>query len=208
MSGARPQLAELRIADPRSRWEALGFSIGDDSNLDVGGVRLRLGCDGHGIIGWTISRIDPGTSGIDGLPTEAAIADHPPRPPVEHPNGAIGIDQVVIVTPDFDRTSLALDQAGIPLRRITETRGSRQGFRRLGSAILELVETRGGDGVTDGPARFWGLVVIVEDMEALSDRLGELLGSIRPAVQPGRRIATLREEAGLSPNVAFMNPEP
>jgi hypothetical protein len=36
--------------------------------------------------------------------------------------------------------------------------------------------------------------------------LGDLLGSLRDAVQPGRRIATLRREAGLGPAIAFMTP--
>ena len=94
----------------------------------------------------------------------------------------------------------------MPLRRIRETSGGvRQGFRRLGPAILELVEARDPD---DGPARFWGLVVIVSDLEVLADRLGDRLGSVTDAVQPGRRIATLKASAGLGEAVAFMTPEP
>jgi hypothetical protein len=78
-------------------------------------------------------------------------------------------------------------------------------FRRLGPAVLELVEV---DDAAPGPARFWGLVVIVADIEALAARLGDRLGSVREAVQPGRQIATLRESAGLGQAVAFMSPEP
>jgi sensor domain CHASE-containing protein len=77
-------------------------------------------------------------------------------------------------------------------------------FRRLGPAILELVEAIDAPA---GPARFWGLVVVVTDLEALAARLGDRLGSIRDAVQPGRRIATVRESAGLGQAVAFMSPE-
>ena len=90
------------------------------------------------------------------------------------------------------------------LRRVRDAGGFRQGFRRLGPAILELVEV---PKAPPGPATFWGLVVIVSDLIALAERLGERLGPIRPAVQPGRRIATLRPSAGLTEAVAFMDPE-
>jgi hypothetical protein len=49
---------------------------------------------------------------------------------------------------------------------------------------------------------------VVKELDALASRLGDRLGSIRDAVQPGRRIATLRESAGLGQAVAFMSPEP
>ena len=39
-------------------------------------------------------------------------------------------------------------------------------------------------------------------------RLGDDLGAPRDAVQPGRRIATVRESAGLGVPVAFMSPAP
>jgi hypothetical protein len=81
----------------------------------------------------------------------------------------------------------------------------RQGFRRLGPAILEVVEVRR---LLAGPARFWGLVVIVGDLHALHADLSPLLSDIREAVQPGRHIASLHEAVGLGPRLAFMDPEP
>jgi hypothetical protein len=112
----------------------------------------------------------------------------------------------VVTTNDFARSAAALELAGLSLRRtVTAPSGSRMGFRRLGPAILELVEAADGE---PGPARFWGLVVVVEDLDALAARLGDQLGSTRDAVQPGRRIATLRETAGLGQALAFMSPEP
>ncbi len=83
--------------------------------------------------------------------------------------------------------------------------GIRQGFRRLGPAILEIVEA---PKLPAGPARFWGLVVIVADLVGVRARLGAPhVGEIRDAVQPGRQIATLSDGAGLSPRIAFMDPE-
>ena len=42
------------------------------------------------------------------------------------------------------------------------------------------------------------------DLDALATRLGDDLGAPRDAVQPGRRIATVRESAGLGLPLAFM----
>jgi hypothetical protein len=114
------------------------------------------------------------------------------------------IDHFVIVSPDFDRTAASLQAAAMPLRRVRDAGGFRQGFRRLGPAILELVEAVQ---MADGPARFWGLTLIASDLDALAARLGDRLRPIKDAVQPGRRIATLDRVAGLRTNVAFMSPE-
>lgn len=196
----RVRLLALDLADPVERWCSLGFRV-VDGRVALGGVRLQLGNEGEGIVGWTLSGV-PSEVDLDGLPT--SLADAAPATTVAHPNGAIGLDHVVVVTPDFDRTAAALGAAGMPLRRVRDAGGFRQGFRRLGPAILELVEARD---APPGPARFWGLVVVVADLDALAERLGDRLGSVKPAVQPGRRIATLRSSAGLSAAVAFMDPE-
>ncbi len=195
-----PWLAELVVADAPERWEALGFTV-QDGHVDLDGVRVRLGAAGEGIVAWSLRGL-PAPAAIDGLTDVGPPPDAPPL--VSHPNGALSLDHVVVVTPDFDRTAAALEQAGLALRRVRDTGSFRQGFRRLGPAILELVEA---PSAPDGPARFWGLVVIVSDLEALHARLGDLLGSVKPAVQPGRRIATLRSGAGLSMPVAFMDPQ-
>src|SRR5437763_4654439 len=198
MSG---QLRCLRIADPPEAWERLGFRV-DGSAVELGGVQLALGADGDGIVGWAITGLEQPAQ-IDGLAIEPADPGPPsPAEPPRHPNGATAIDHVVLVTPDLDRTGAALERLGLPLRRLTETpQGVRQGFRRLGPAILELVQAPQAE-----RPRLWGLTVSVEDIDALAVRLGRDLTAVKPAVQPGRRIATLRRSAGLSPAVAFMEP--
>ena len=95
-------------------------------------------------------------------------------------------------------------QADMPLRRDPRRR---QLPPRLPPPRPRHPRARRGQGRPEGPARFWGLVIIVSDLEALSRRLADHLGPIKPAVQPGRQIATLREGAGLSEAVAFMSPE-
>ena len=202
-AAARPALAELRLADPPARWEALGFRVEADAAIVLGGVRLTLGAPGEGIVAWTLTGISARVGDIDGLATGVAAPAGPE--PSAHPNRALALDHVVVLTPDFERTAGALEQAELPLRRIRDAGGFRQGFRRLGPAILELVEAVGAPA---GPARFWGLVAIVEDLDGLAARLGDRVGAVKPAVQPGRRIATARTSAGLGPALAFMSPEP
>jgi len=199
-----PELAEVIVADPPDRWRALGFDVYDDGSMDIGMVRVRLGGEGNGITAWSLRRIKA-TGSIDGLPTPSPRMVIPP-PFQTHPNGATGIDHLVIVTPDFDRTSQALARAGVELKRdqYSEGRG-RLGFRRIGPAILEVAHR---PELESDDSFFWGLTFTVISLEALAERLGEQLGPIRPAVQPGRRIATLNDDAGLSVPVAFMSPEP
>lgn len=202
-SERRAELTGLQIADAPERWTALGFAV-PDGHLDLGGVRLALRASGTGITGWSIAGI-PATDGVDGLPTTVDAYPVTTRN-ATHPNGAAELDHVVITTPDFDRTAAALEQHEMPLRRVRDAGNFRQGFRRLGPAILELVENKSAP--PGDPARFWGLVIIVADLDALAAGLGENLSPPKPAVQPGRQIATLRPAAGLSAAVAFMTPEP
>ena len=199
----RAELAALQIADAAEAWQALGFQVSQDGVIVLGGVELWLDAAGRGITGWTLRHISLHHD-VDGLPT-GTTTDPPrtgPHPP--HPNGALGIDHVVVTTPDFDRTAATLEEAGIALRRIRDAGGFRQGFRRLGPAILEIVEA---PKMPPGPARFWGLVVTVADLVGVRARLSPHVGEIRDAVQPGRQIATLAQSAGLSPRIAFMDPD-
>jgi hypothetical protein len=192
----RAELAGLAIADPPELWRALGFAIGDGDRIVLGGVELALGVAGYGVTRWTL-RHASSSADIDGLPTSVTTRG-PPTAVGVHPNGAIGVDHVVIVSPDFDRTAAALAHHDLELRRIRQAGDRRQGFRRLGPAIMELVEA------PEAPAvGFWGLTIVVADLGALGPHVGEP----RTAVQPGRRIATVRASAALSTRLAFMDPE-
>jgi hypothetical protein len=205
-NATRPELAALHIADPPERWRALGFNVDERDLAHIGGIEVHLGGPGDGITEWEISGIETVAS-LDGLPTtKATNGSAANSPPAEHPNRATAIDHVVITTPEFDRTAQALERAGIPLSRIANVRSAtiRQGFRRLGPAILELVENPTGP---SGPAAFWGLVLVLPDLSDVHPSLAAHLSLPRPAVQSGRRIATLDRAAGLSPRIAFMDPD-
>lgn len=204
---------ELTIADSPGAWSALGFELDGDTCV-LGDVRIRLaGADsGRGLTGWSLRGVE-GTE-LDGLPTTRSDRRPPSEPPA-HPNGIAGLDHVVAFTPALDRTVAALRNAGLDLRRIREeptpAGAPRQAFFRLGANILEVVQQpdevleRKGDG---GRAFFWGLAFLAPDLDATVTRLGDRAGEIRPAVQPGRRIATLRRAAGFAVPIALMTPPP
>jgi catechol 2,3-dioxygenase-like lactoylglutathione lyase family enzyme len=148
------------------------------------------------------------STSLDGLPTEVSEAPLPADPAPTHPNGAVSIDHVVVMTPDLERSVRAFEAAGLSLRRIREAgtpeEPVRQAFFRTGEVILEVVGPAG----EEGAARFWGLVVVVSDLEAAAAGLGDRVGTVRDAVQPGRRIATVRPSAGLGVPVALMSAPP
>ncbi len=203
---------ELTIADSPAAWSAVGFDLEGDTCV-VGGVRVRpAGKDaGRGLVGWSLREV-AGTD-LDGLRTERSDRPPPAASPV-HPNGVAGLDHVVAITPALERTVAALQRAGLDLRRIREeptpAGAPRQAFFRLGATLLEVVQEpaeaieRGGG--TDRPAFFWGLAFLAPDIEASVAALGDRVSEIRTAVQPGRRIATLRRSAGLALPVALITP--
>lgn len=210
-----PTVDELTVADAPDAWAALGFAVEGDTCV-LGEVRIRLaGADaGRGLAGWSVRGL--GATALDGLPTTRSERE-PPAAPAPHPNGVGGLDHVVAITPQLERTVDALQAAGLDLRRIREEStpagAPRQAFFRLGPTILEVVQEppeaieRGGG--AERPAFFWGLALLAPDLEETVAFLGEeRVSEVRDAVQPGRRIATLRRAAGLSVPVALITPRP
>jgi len=195
----------LVVGGPPEPWERLGLTV-VDGTVPLFGTGLRVDPDAApGIVRWQLSGIAADVVDIDGLATEAVAPASPTI--VEHPSGAIGLDHVVVTTDALDRTCAAVEAAtGAPLRRVREVGEIRQGFHRLGGGglIVEVVERAG---LPPAPAWFWGLVINVEDLDAAADRIGaDGIGDVIDAVQPGRRIATVRPELGLGVPVALMTP--
>jgi hypothetical protein len=210
-SPAAPTIDELVLADEPAGWAALGFTVVDGC-CQLGAVRLRFAGReaGEGLVGWSLRGV--ADAELDGLSAAGSSSSVPTPAPV-HPNGVRAIDHVVAMSPALDRTVRALARAGLDLRRIREqptpAGAPRQAFFRLGAEILEVVQeppdavARGGG--PDRPARLWGLALVVDDLDRTVEIVGSHAGSIRPAVQPGRRIAPLRRAAGLAIPVALMS---
>jgi hypothetical protein len=196
-----PTIAELVVGDEPSAWARLGFAV-DGGRAQVGTTTIVLDGAGGGLRAWALR--NAATTAFDGL--ETALADGAPPAARAHPNGASRIDHVVVNTPDLARTFAALQDAGLDLRRVREHSDTlHQGFFRLGEVILEVVGPPQPGG--DEPARFWGLVAVVPDVDALVDQAEPgLFGESRAAVQEGRRIVTVSRDAGLSVPLAFLTP--
>ncbi|MEO0491850.1 MAG: glyoxalase [Actinomycetota bacterium] len=206
MASDRHQLTTVIVGDEPTAWAAAGFTVRDN--------RVRIGsttivCDPLADPGIAAIAVEGLHDRVDGLPV--ADLDHAPSEPAEHHNRVTGFDHLVVMSPAIDRTADALIDAGLERRRTRrfeiggETR--RQDFFWLGDVILELVGVDGAVG--DGDASLWGLALECDDLDLAASRLGMALGSVTDAVQPGRRIATVRtRDLAISVPIALMSPHP
>jgi hypothetical protein len=110
-----------------------------------------------------------------------------------------------VASPDVDRTTAALEEVGLTVRRTVDAArgdtGVRYRFLLLGTCLLELIGPVEPDG--EGPARFVGLAFTAPDLDVFDSASGPP----RDAVQPGRRIVTLRtRDHDVSVPVAVMTP--
>lgn len=201
------ELDAIEVGDDPAAWASAGFVV-DGDEVVIGAVRVRCLADGAGHDRWRLRSPD-GAVGfdVDGIAT--CTTDAPSPAPVTHPNGVSGFDHVVLRSPDLDRTTEALGAIGLDLRRTRDLgegdRAFQQRFFRLGDVILELVGPARPSG--DGPCTIWGLALVSPDLHATAALLGDRCSAPKDAVQPGRRIATVRTEAlGIGPTIAIMTP--
>lgn len=202
---------ELVVADEPGAWVAAGFDVAADGVCRVGSVGLRLiGADERrGLVGWTLSAVPDGTRSVDGVPT--TVGSGGTSEGAEHPNGVRSVDHVVLASPHLARTTDALAAIGVEPRREREGElggvAVKQIFYRFGGVIVEVV----GDPIAtgSGPASLWGVTFTVADIDATAEFFGDRVSRVKDAVQPGRRIATLRHrDLDLSVRIALISSMP
>jgi len=185
----RPRLRALELAEDPASWAALGFCVADGRCV-VGTTELRLRGGGGGITGW-----------------ELDDAGGPPPPDPTHPNRVVGVDHVVLQAADLEAVVAGLERNGLPCRGRRAAGDLRQAFHLLADALIEVVGPAQPPPDADASWSFWGLTLVCEDLDAAAALLGERLGHVKDAVQPGRRIATVRaQEAGVHVPLAFITP--
>ncbi|WP_123023363.1 VOC family protein [Mycolicibacterium stellerae] len=201
----------LEVADPADAWTRAGFSVDSDAVCRVGGVRIRLAATfntGTGIVGWSLRGLptDDPPDDLDGIATTRSVADG--VAPATHANGVTAIDHVVLLSPDLNRTVDALAAVGVTPRRERDAelggRPIRQIFFRFGEVVIEAVGSP--ETASEGPSTLWGITYLVADIDATAAFFGDRATPVKDAVQPGRRITTLRHhDLGMSVRTAMIS---
>jgi len=206
LSSAR--IGELVIGGSRANWASVGITFSESGVCLAGDVVIR--CDESlppGLHRWSWFGLDSQVTEIDGIETAVAkeISESDVHTSKTFSLQILGVDHVVINTPDLERTSRALEAATYaPLKRIRDAgNGMRQGFHRLGSVIVEIVSA---PTMESGKASLWGFVLNVSDVHETARFLGpDVLSPPKPAVQKNRLISTFRSAAGLGVPIALMS---
>lgn len=221
-----PALTSLLISDTAAAWRAGGFTVSEGDGgpaplVRIGDIVIELVGDDaahaegrRGIVGWRLADLTAAameTGAIDGVPTHTPTGIDLTSTSPDHPNGVSSIDHVVMFTPDLARTVDAMTAGGFEARRTRDVPGSeparQQVFFWAGDTIVELVGPVEPTG--DDDASLWGLALTCDDLDLTCQSLGDKATPPKTAVQPGRRIATLKtRDLGISTAVALMSPHP
>ncbi len=225
VSSSSPVLHTVTVRDDPAGWEQAGFTLLNDADasgaatqrVDLGGISVVFDADATAPISWTFDGITGGNDGLvngalDGIPTTAAanpVDDE--QTEATNPNGVYHLDHAVMISPSLARTVPALEAAGFEVRRRRDIpQGRQQVFLWAGPTIIELVGPVDADehlSVDEQPSSLWGLAMSTRDIDHAADTLGEAMGRAKEAVQPGRRIATVRtKDLGITPTIALLTP--
>ena len=109
--------------------------------------------------------------------------------------GVLGLDHVVIRTPDAERAAALYGaRLGLDMRLDREVMGRRLMFFRCGDAIVEIIHDAT---LADGRDKLWGLSWRVASANSERARLagaGLNVSEVRPGAKPGTRVFTVRDQ--------------
>lgn len=204
--GMAPSIAEIHVADDPDLWASLGFAVeGDRCRMKSIDVVLTGAGSGNGIHGWAWR--DSAGPRIEGIPSHS-VAGAPEPSATIHPNSSVGLFYVVLMAPSWDAAANALADVGVDpgdARPMGDPeRPTLRSLAAAGDVEIEVI----GPPEHDPNRRWnlWGSIVEVADVDATAGHLGDRLRPMKPAMQRGRRIATLDRGAGSSVALAFMGP--
>eukprot|EP00658_Telonema_sp_P-2_P075102 TRINITY_DN644_c0_g2_i1.p1 TRINITY_DN644_c0_g2~~TRINITY_DN644_c0_g2_i1.p1 ORF type:complete len:238 (-),score=43.44 TRINITY_DN644_c0_g2_i1:391-1104(-) len=195
----------LDVADEPAAWRAAGFDLDPENKIQLGDICIRVvGRQEHpkgGIVAWRWSALEQ-TDPIPGIPT--IFQPDAPFSSAPHRNGAMGVDHIVLFSPDWQQSVLDLRSVGLePLRETNSVRrGVTQVIYRPKNTIIELVGPRK---PPEHPT-LKGLTLVTSDVDTTHQFFGEYVKPPWDAVQPGRRMTVLKNFPGISIAVAFMSP--
>jgi catechol 2,3-dioxygenase-like lactoylglutathione lyase family enzyme len=208
-------LSSLRCGGGTGPWELLGLDLSGDT-VSLGDVDLVISGGSPGLHDWSFTAATgsrshdlPDEVTVDGIPTGVTRGETVPPPARDGRIGhhrVFGVDHVVVMTDDMNRTCAAIEAVlGLEMRRERDLGGgARQCFYKPDNSVLEVV-TNPRD--AHGGARLWGFVLSVDDLHGVCADLGpDAVSAPKPATQPGRFISTVRPAVGLGVQVALMSP--
>ncbi len=134
-------------------------------------------------------------------PTTPAFEIHTMEVPHGTSVGGFTVDHIVLLVPDLDAAIIRFDGIGVQPRLKMLVSGRPAAFFRAGP-VVEVIES------PVRQASIYGIAVTAEtSLEALSltwRSLGLSVGDVKDALQPGRRIMTVRD---LDAGFAVMSPD-
>ena len=156
-------------------WTSLGWT----ASPSLGGITLETG--------------DPKWAWTDSAP---ALSIHVFEPAAGHPVETMSVDHIVVLVPDLGEAIGRFSRAGLEPRLRMKVRDRPAVFFRAGP-VIEVIES------PVRQASLYGVALASEiPLETISlewRSRGLDVGKIKPAIQPGRRIMTIRDlDAGLA----------
>ena len=203
------KITALKTSDPRSTFAQVGFNLSNDEVISLNDVDIIFdeSQGSHaGLISWGWSELPEGVTEVAGIPAFVWEKRKVDDESSHHKNTVVSVDHIVLHTNNKDKIKAKLRALGMEPRRERSDiyPDMTQIFYRPGNGpILEVVAN---DHFSD-VNYLWGATLVVEDMKCAKKELGNYATEPKSALQPGRKIMTLRHDSlHFRTNMAFMTP--